>query len=71
MRNDKVVFISDKWSLKRLIDVQDRISNQRIRVSIERLDELNRKFEKALAREDDSKKKWGVIWQEYRVQNRF
>ncbi|AYE53330.1 hypothetical protein IHQ11_29345 [Priestia megaterium] len=56
MRNDKVVFISDKWSLERLIDVQDRISNQRIRVSIERLDELNRKFEKALAREDDSKK---------------
>jgi hypothetical protein len=56
VRNDKVVFISDKWSLERLIDVQDRISNQRIRVSIERLDELNRKFEKALAREDDSKK---------------
>ncbi|MEM5008815.1 hypothetical protein ABEP42_29400 [Priestia megaterium] len=56
MRNDKVVFISDKWSLERLIDVQHRISNQRIRVSIERLDELNRKFEKALAREDDSKK---------------
>ena len=51
MKGEKIRLISDKWSLEQLIDVQNRISNERNRASIKRLDELNRKFEEALLRE--------------------
>lgn len=54
MGDSKISFISDKWSLKQLIDVQNRISNERNRASLERLDELNRKFEEALLKEGEN-----------------
>ncbi len=51
VKGEKIRLISDKWSFEQLIDVQNRISNERNRASIKRLDELNRKFEEALLRE--------------------
>lgn len=54
MGDSKISFISDKWSLEELIDVQNRISNERNKASLERLDELNRKFEEALLKEGEN-----------------
>lgn len=53
MSKNRVTFISDKWSLEQLIDVQTRRTNERNRASIERLNELDRKLERALAKESE------------------
>lgn len=57
MGDNKITFISDRWSLEQLIDVQIRKSNERNRASIERLDALNRQFEEILSKEAIMKKR--------------
>jgi hypothetical protein len=55
MGDSKIIFISDKWSIEQLIDVQIRKSNERNRASIERLDALNRQYEEKIGTRDKTK----------------
>lgn len=51
----RVAFISDKWNLEQLIDVQNRRTSERNDILIARLDELNRRYEMALEKESEVK----------------
>jgi hypothetical protein len=55
MRDDKVVHLSDRWSLEQLIDVQNRISEQEVSSAIKALDDLNKRLEEALRNDKKNK----------------
>jgi hypothetical protein len=51
MKNNKVSFLSDKWSLNQLIEVQSRRTATENQEHIDRVEALNKRFEAALIRD--------------------